>query len=945
MGEKIIIGPINKGLRTDRLPFIIDNDSFPVLINAYQWRGRVKRKRGTSFLNRLSRFFNSLSTIYSSVATQTLGTDDSGNLLTGFINIETLTPNANLVPGTITIHDQTNGLTYTDDGLGNILQGVTISGSVNYVSGLIIITGRAGDVIDANFIYYPILPVMGLRDFINASTVYPGTIAFDTKYSYNITTFSPYTLYDISFYKNPTANSTTMPSYVAKTLVTPTTWNGQNYQQFLTINYQGAMWTTNGITVPFTKTNIGMQFASPTTSPSLTAATWVDATTMTFTITGNPLVVGDFVFVNEFTGGSGLNFQTGYVTVAGDTFTVVFPFATIADEVYTLGLIQYLTNRSNTTIDCLRWYDGDQTNGSATNPVFNGRLGWVNFAPPLSQFSYSISKLPQAQYYLVGARLIFPFKGRLLFFGPIVQTSTPNSQVYLQDTIIFSQNGTPYYTASYTNEPIVTNDTPTSANIIFNPLLVPINQTATSPSWFEDQTGFGGFYSPGIDLPILTVSPNEDALIVGFFNTFQTKLVYSGNDIQPFDLFIVNSELGSASTFSTINLDKGVLTRGGRGFVITNQTGAQRFDLLIPDQVFQINTSNNGNERFCSQRDFVNEWVYFTYTSNQWSSIFPNQTLLFNYRDDSWATFNESYTTYGTFRVTGGYTWATIGQKYKTWGSWNVPWNAGATTLNNPQVIAGNQQGFIVFREGGTTNESQSLYIEDITSNTITSPNHGLNRLDYFVVNGVLGTIGPNVNGMVFQAGLVTANTITFNPTVVTGTYPGGGLITRMYIPFIQTKQFPVAWGDARKTRLGVQQYLLSKTYNSQIRLNIYLSQSASIPYNLGPIVPSIGSTNNSLIYSNILYTCPESANLGLTPFNTNLLMNSVIQGDTASSDQQQIWHRVNTSLIGDTVQVGFDMSDTQMRQVDANGVPINAFAEIELHSIILDVSPSQVIA
>ena len=73
--------------------------------------------------------------------------------------------------------------------------------------------------------------------------------------------------------------------------------------------------------------------------------------------------------------------------------------------------------------------------------------------------------------------------------------------------------------------------------------------------------------------------------------------------------------------------------------------------------------------------------------------------------------------------------------------------------------------------------------------------------------------------------------------------------------------------------------------------------------------------------------------------------MNSVIQGDTASSDQQQIWHRVNTSLIGDTVQVGFDMSDTQMRQVDANGVPINAFAEIELHSIILDVSPSQVIA
>src|SRR5271166_1484356 len=52
---KLVVGPIDKGLRTDRLPFNIDNDSFPVLVNAYQWRGRVKRKRGTSLLCRLQR--------------------------------------------------------------------------------------------------------------------------------------------------------------------------------------------------------------------------------------------------------------------------------------------------------------------------------------------------------------------------------------------------------------------------------------------------------------------------------------------------------------------------------------------------------------------------------------------------------------------------------------------------------------------------------------------------------------------------------------------------------------------------------------------------------------------------------------------------------------------------------------------------------------------------
>ena len=49
MGEKIVIGPINKGLSKYYTPFYIDNDSFPVLVNAYQWRGRIKEKEGHRF--------------------------------------------------------------------------------------------------------------------------------------------------------------------------------------------------------------------------------------------------------------------------------------------------------------------------------------------------------------------------------------------------------------------------------------------------------------------------------------------------------------------------------------------------------------------------------------------------------------------------------------------------------------------------------------------------------------------------------------------------------------------------------------------------------------------------------------------------------------------------------------------------------------------------------
>jgi len=257
--------------------------------------------------------------------------------------------------------------------------------------------------------------------------------------------------------------------------------------------------------------------------------------------------------------------------------------------------------------------------------------------------------------------------------------------------------------------------------------------------------------------------------------------------------------------------------------------------------------------------------------------------------------------------------------------------------LLQPDIIAGNQQGFVVFKSEGTR-EQKSLYIRDISGNMITSPDHGLAVNDFIIINDAIGTISTEVNGNIFSVGPpVTEDTFVLNPTIASGTYFGGGTITRMYIPFIQTKQFPTSWAMGRKTRIGVQRYLLSKTDNGQITLQIYLSQNDSSPYTFGPIVPAANVVNSSLIYSTILYTCPESTNLGLTPYTKNLMT------PTAQA-QQQIWHRKNTSLIGDTVQLGFTLSDTQMRTVDDNGLPISQFEEIEIHGFMIDVTPSQML-
>ena len=1023
MGEKIIVGPITKGLRQDVTAFNIDNDNFPVLTNAYQWRGRVKRKRGTSLFGRLTRYFNSLLAAFNpGTTTQTLSSG-AGNLLTGFTN-SGIQSTANIVPGSVTINDETASVTYTDTAKDGTLAGTPSgSGTINYATGAITISGGASDVIDALFQYYPNLPVLGLESVVLDPSSNAGELGFDQTYSYNLSLSVPYSINDVSFYNNPASATINTIAYTQKTSWTPLKWNLQNYQQVWTTNYQGALWATPGIPSPFSITNIGMQF-KPMASITYVSATQV---TVTITETAASLVIGDWVFINEVTGtdSNSVNFQTGFVTAVANggvttTLTVRLPYATVANQVYSNGILQYLTNNSDKTKDCLRWYNGAPVS-SASPPVFAQGVGWVNFCPPLvtTNFAeFSIDDLPEGQYYLVGAVAIVPYKDRLLFFGPVVQTST-GSPKYLQDTVIYSQNGTPYYTASFTGPP--------AANVTYYPMIVPTNQTAAPSSFWENLAGYGGFISAGYAQAITTVSPNEDALIVGFTDR-QTRFLYTGNDIVPFNFYVINSEFGSASTFSTTTLDRGVLSVGGRGIIITSQTSSQRIDLEIPDDLFQFDLQNQGFKRVCTQRDFQGEWVYFTYSPSTASYIYPGQTLFYNYRDGSWAIWDEAYTTYGIVRLITGYTWATIGMQYPTWQSWNSPWSSGESNVLQPIILGGNQQGFIMVKDFDGTAEGTSLYIQNIASGSIvTSPSNCLNDGDYIVISGCLGTVGAQVNKKIFSVSLNQASNDTFqlNPPIAgtVGTYLGGGVIKRMYVPQVMTRQFPVKWEMGRRTRLGPQQYLLTRTPNGQVTLYIFLSQNADFPYNSGSIVPQgePEPLNSGLIYSTILFTCPEYATqttnntyLGtigngstttfalslafpLVPGSLYIIVGSVatfqdvpnvpadgtgtftvtgtgasgtvnyqngavslvfssaptsqpvyanyqyyyidIQNPTAAS-QNQIWHRINTSLIGDTVQIGFTLSDAQMRDTAFS----NQFVEIEIHSMILDVSPSQLL-
>ena len=397
-------------------------------------------------------------------------------------------------------------------------------------------------------------------------------------------------------------------------------------------------------------------------------------------------------------------------------------------------------------------------------------------------------------------------------------------------------------------------------------------------------------------------------MIIGFSgNGRKTRFVYTGNDLQPFLFYNINSELPSDSTFSAITLDKGAIDIGAYGIAMTDQQSSQRIDLDIPDSVFQIQALNNGAQRVNAVRDFYREWIYFTYPVNTSPWVFPTQTFLFNYRDNTWGIQYENFTAHGTFRPMLKKSWLTIG--YSSWNSWREPWNSGANSPSFPSIIAGNPQGYVLTKGQGT-GEATSGTISAITNSSgnteITSVNHCVQVGDYLYITGCLGATGLNgLIGRVIATTSATPNTFVIDLPPPSGTYLGLGKFTRLSQPLLQTKQFPVYFDQGRQTRLSAQKYLMDYTANSQVTVNVYLSQDPDDIWN----TPQPSFATSSLVYSQLMYTCPESNNIGLTPANTNLQM-------PTAQGQYQIWHRFNTSLIGDSVQIGFTLSDAQMRNL-----------------------------
>lgn len=176
--DKFLIAPINSGLQTDQKPFLIPDDAFAQLENAYIFRGRVRKRFGATLMNTAAP--TASRQLFSKLAINLGATDAIGDF-------------AAIVPGVTTagrigLQFSVGTEIFTVNVAGNpavmLDTGASTVHTFDTTTGALVINGAAA--LTAVY-YYPSLPVMGITSYQQTPLNNEQTIAFDTQFAYTYT--------------------------------------------------------------------------------------------------------------------------------------------------------------------------------------------------------------------------------------------------------------------------------------------------------------------------------------------------------------------------------------------------------------------------------------------------------------------------------------------------------------------------------------------------------------------------------------------------------------------------------------------------------------------------------------------------------------------------------------------------------------------------------------
>ena len=906
--QPILIGGYpGGGLTTDKKPFLLQDEAYSLLMNAYVWRNRTRRRLGSVTLGRLQRNFTNIDFFTTGAANWTF------NLLTrsGYVTAAT---NGN--PGAITTA-YPHGLSTGDEVvLSNVAGATGYNGKVFTIT----VTSTTSFTTGTNAAGYG---------------AYTGGGYFISNLAWG--TLDPY--------------AQVVPGSFSITFsATAYTDNGQGS---IVDSMSNVVGTINYITGSVTLTNTGLGGASTTITfyyyPAFQsmaickqdiATIGIDNTIFFDTTYAYQYVAGTFQELAPGTIWTGPNNTNGtntyffyYANYQGVDAYLKYFFAT-----------NFYINTGSGVYDPIRYY-------------YNST--WTALTP-----------LVTSSIYMFQALILVPYYGRLVALNTYEGTAANAAQNFYA-RCRFSQRGT----------------------------------AVGTDSWRQDIFGLGGYVDAPTNETIVGAAFYRNTLIV-FFEYSTWQLRYIGEYGIPFIFERISSDFGAVSTFSPIIFDQGVMAIGDRGIIQAGAQGVKRLDEQIPETIFSFEIENNAPDFVHGIRDFEKEVVYWNYidatgisqSSDDDLQNFPNSVLLYNYRNNTWATFRDTITCFGTGQFNLGITWDSDTTEWDE----DIPWDDSDQQAYSDYILAGNQHGFIQIYENQEVETPTTcpiiygptlfIYAVDFSEYPgpvqLTVPNHNLFDGELiFIMDLIWSGTDPGMNNMIYQITVIDVNTIslsTWNGSNYQSfavdsdaTYLGGGVICLLPVMNMQSKDFNPFQEQGKQFKLSFidmqidsdvtipsipavtvqlfvnaalneqantfsysNQELLYSSQNCSFITNVYTgTNTPTNPSNPCTVIsPNHGLNTGTLIYiANILGTTQlNGLNYTITVVNANAFtLNGIdassgystyikggiwnaqpVDGQTYNPSSQYAWYRFYSNQFGQYLRFGLTFDDLLMNQI-----------------------------
>jgi len=478
-------------------------------------------------------------------------------------------------------------------------------------------------------------------------------------------------------------------------------------------------------------------------------------------------------------------------------------------------------------------------------------ITWAVFRPKF----YTAGAAPENT--VITAKIVKPFKSRLLLF----------------DTYEYYLAGTAY--KSFKNRVRYSS----------------VNGPLSAYGWLvAKQTGYigGGWIDAPTEQEIISVQYVKDRMIV-YFERSTYELVYTGNESLPFIWQKLSSDLGATATFGSVPFESGCLAIGSTGVHSCNGVTVTRADNKIPDEIFTFLNISDAVKRVYGIKDYFEELFYWSIPNPKMNDVssYPDTLLVYNYENQSWATFDDSITCFGYFEQTLSATWE---DDYRTWEDDTNTWGSGTRIANHRQVLAGNQQGFVFTMDHGSNSNASVLQVSKVDGETLTVIDHNLSTNDYVR----LYNSGVEVQDIIYRV----YDTPTVDTIILEGidlaAYAGGATLARVSRVSIKS----TAWNPYSKQGFNVNlhkiTFAVKKTVSGEISVNYNPSQS-----NLDMI--EYGEQSGAWLGTNVLETFPYD----LVPL---------------EASQSLLWHSVYFQGQGNSIQIHLTWSDKQMKDINIVG-------------------------